>query len=187
MRRTGLLAVWLTVVSATGCSTVPEREAEPVPPARAAEPQQVDLRWRERYPASGAGLRFAVDELKVDEERWSVEISVTNDTPNSFELGTLGHELAFGLMLFGTGDVAELEEASREGDLPRARLAETIEPPPPDLLAPGETWSATLSGRGSLADGSYLRVVFGPFVPVGDPPEGMQSDVLWITDRSHRL
>ena len=47
-------------------------------------------------------------------------------------------------------------------------------------------------GRGKaggikLADGSYVRVAFGPLRAVGDPPKGMQPVVYWITDRSHRL
>jgi hypothetical protein len=67
------------------------------------------------------------------------------------------------------------------------RLAATIDPPPPDTLAAGATWRATLSAPGSLADGSYLRVAFGPLRAVGDPPDGIERTVFWSTDRSHRL
>ena len=54
-------------------------------------------------------------------EGWSVEIAVTNATRSSFELGVNRAELSFGLMLFATGDLAELEEANREGRLPPVR------------------------------------------------------------------
>jgi len=181
MRRTVLLAVLLL----TGCADAPE--PEPIPPARAAEPQRVALDWLESYPSTGERLRFAVDVLTVRSEDWSVEIAVTNATRSSFELGANRAELSFGLMLFATGELEELEELSREGELPPVRLPRTIEPAPPDVLAPGATWRVTLSGPGSLADGSYLRVAFGPLRAVGEPPPDMEPVVFWITDRSHRL
>ena len=90
-------------------------------------------------------------------------------------------------MLFATGELEELEKANREGRMPAVRLADEMKPAPPDLLAPGATWRATLSGRGSLADGSWVRVAFGPFRAVGDPPPGIGPVVYWITDRAYEL
>jgi len=176
--------MFLAVLLLTGCGAA---ETTPVAPARAAEPQQVELDWLESYPSTGERIRFAVDELDVRAGGWSVEIRVTNATRSSFELGVNRAQLSFGLMLFATGKLEELEEANRAGRLPRVRLAATMEPPPPDVLAAGATWRATLSGPGSLADGSYVRVAFGPLRVVGDPPEGLESVVFWITDRTHRL
>ena len=182
MRRTLCL---LAVVLLPGCAAA--AETEPVPRARAAEPQRVSLDWLESYPSTGERIRFAVGELNVRADGWSVEIGVTNATRGSFELGRNRTELSFGLMLFATGDLQELEEANRQGRLPSVRLAATMKPPPPGVLGPGATWRATLSAPGSLADGSYVRVAFGPLRPVGDPPPGMQPVVFWITDRSHKL
>ena len=181
MRRTVLLAVVLL----TGCG--PAAETEPVAPVRAAEPQHLRLGWRESYPSKGERLRFVVESLTVRADRWSAEIGITNSTRSSFELGADRAGLSFGLMLFATGELEELERRNREGRLPTVRLAATIEPPPPDRLAPGATWRATLSAPGSLADGSWVRVTFGPLRAVGDPPEGLEPVVLWITDRSHQL
>ena len=175
----------LAVLLLAGCGAA--AEPEPVPPARAAEPEHVKHGWLESYPSTGERLTFAVDELDVRADGWSTEIAVTNATHGSFELGANPAELAFGLMLFATGELAELEEANREGRLPPARLATTMEPPPPDVLDSGETWRTTLSARGSLAAGSYVRVAFGPLRSIGEPPSGMQPVVYWITDRSHRL
>ena len=181
MRRTVLLAVVLL----TGCG--PAAPTEPVTPARAAEPQHVRLGWRESYPQTGERLRFAVDSLTVSAEGWSAEIGITNSTRRSFQLGVEPAQLSFGLMLFATGELEELERLNREGRVPTVRLAATIDPPPPDLLVPGATWHATLSSPGSLADGSWVRVTFGPLRSVGDPPEGLEPIVRWITDRTHQL
>lgn len=181
MRRTVLLAVALL----SGCGAA--AETEQVPPARAAEPQRVELGWRESYPSKGERIRFAVDSLAVSAEGWSVEIRVTNATRSSFTLGADRARLSFGLMLFATGELEELEEANRNGRLPAVRLAATMVPQPPDVLAPGATWRATLSAPGSLAEGSFLRVVFGPLTVVGKAREGVPPLVVWITDRSHRL
>jgi hypothetical protein len=181
MRRTVLLAVLLLA----GCGPAPE--TEPVAPARVAEPQHLRLGWRESYPSTGERLRFDVDSLTVRAEGWSAEIGITNSTRSSFELGRDQAQLSFGLMLFATGGLEELERLNREGRLPSPRLAAAIDPPPPDLLAPGETWRATMSAPGSLADGSWVRVTFGPLRAIGDPPEGIDPVVRWITDRSHRL
>ena len=183
MRRT----LWLlAVLLLTGCAAAPEPKR--IPLARAAEPQHAELGWRESYPSTGGErLRFAVDALDVRKGGWSVEIAVSNDTHTTFELGVNPTQLSFGLMLFATGGLAELDEANRTGQLPPVRLAATMKPPPPDVLAPGATWRATLSGRGSLADGSYVRVTFGQLRAIGEPPQGMQPIVFWITDRSYKL
>ncbi len=181
MRRTVLLAVVLL----TGCAAT--ADPKPVSVPRAAEPQHAELGWRESYPGTGERLRFAVDSLEVRTGGWSVEIAVTNDTRSSFELGLHPARFSFGLMLFETGSLAELDEANRAGGLPAVRLADTLKPAPPAVLAAGATWHATLTGRGSLADGSWVRVSFGPLVAIGEPPKDMQPVVYWITDRSHRL
>src|SRR5687768_9294970 len=117
MRRTVLLAVVLL----TGCG--PAAETEPVTPARPAEPQHLRLDWRESYPSKGERLRFAVDSLTVRAGGWSAEIAITNSTRGSFELGTDQARLSFGLMLFATGGLDELERLNREGRLPTVRLA----------------------------------------------------------------
>lgn len=181
MRRTVLLAVLLL----TGCGA--SSKTEPIPPTRAAEPQHVELGWRESYPSTGEQITFGVDALDVRAKGWSVQLRITNATSRTFELGVNRTQLSFGLMLFDSGTLAELEEANREGRLPAVRIAATLKPPPPDVLAPGASWHATISAPGSLADGSYVRVAFGPLRVIGEPPKGMQPVVFWITDRSHRL
>ncbi|HUP32512.1 MAG TPA: hypothetical protein VM184_05715 [Gaiellaceae bacterium] len=180
MRRPLLLAAVLLLA---GCGEAPQ---EPFLAARAAEPQRVELGWREAYPDGPKRLLFAVDELAVTARGWSVRIAVTNDTAIPFTTRDRDVDLTYGVTLFRTGDLDELEAAAEAG-FPPVRKASAITPMPPSVLRPGATWRATLSGRGALADGAWLRVVFGPFRADGDPPEGMQPAVVWITDRSHRL
>ena len=182
-RNLSVLAVLLQVTLLSGCGT---SETKPIPLAHAAEPQEAKLGWRERYPSTGMHLRFDVDELEVRRDGWSIEIAVTNSTDTAFESGRPG-QLMFGLMLFANGDFDEFTEAANAGLLPPLRRARSIEPPPPHLLRPGATWRAKLSAPGSLVDGSWVRVAFGPFAAVGTPPEGMQARVDWITDKAHRL
>jgi hypothetical protein len=173
----------VAVLLLAGCGN----QLEPVESVRAAEPQQAELDWRESYPGSGQRLVFVVHTLQVTKNGWSADIAVTNSTLIPFELGANAEQFAFGLMLFANDDLDQLKEASRNGDLPAPRLAARFDPSPPDVLAPNETWRTTISAPGSLPDGAYVRVSFGPLRAKGDPPEGMEPTVLWITDRSYRL
>jgi hypothetical protein len=179
VRRTVALAL---VALAAGCGeAAPER---PRSDAVVAGPQSVTLGWREPYPARARErLVYEVESLEVTTRGWSARIAVTNSTSVRFRTSPR----SYGLMLFATGDLSELEDANREGSLPPPRPAEEIEPPPPAVLAPGATWRAQLSATGSLPAGSYVRVSFGPLVAEGEPPEDMEAVVRWITDRSYRL
>jgi hypothetical protein len=181
VRRTGTLLAALVVA---GCGGT---EPAPIEPSRPAEPQQATLDWRESYPSTGERLVFAVDTLRIDTSGWSAEVSVTNRTGISFEVGGDAATSAYGLMLFATGDLGEVEDAARANQLPAVRQARTIVPAPPDVLAPNQTWRAKLSAPGSLADGSWVRVSFGPLRAVGDPPPDMEPVVVWITDSAYRV
>jgi hypothetical protein len=182
MRRLFLV---VAVVATAGCGA--QQRAEPVAPVRPAEPQTAELRWREEYPPVGPQLRFHVERLEVRTDGWSADVAVENATAIPFELGNRPLELRFGLMLFASGSVEDLEDASRQGALPSLRQAVSIEPPPPDVIVPGATWKATLSAPGSLPNDSFVRVSFGTLYAQGDPPVDMQPVVVWITDKAHRL
>lgn len=184
MRRTVSLAA--LALALVGCAAN-EPEPRPLPPARAAEPQRAELGWRETYPApTGSRLVFEVGELRVTENGWSARIAVSNRTEFAFAVETGPADYAFGLMLFASGDLKELDERNRQGRLPAVRRATRIVPAAPAALRPGTTWRATIGAPGSLADGSWVRVVFGTFVGQGDVPEELQR-FAWFTDRSYRL
>ena len=175
------------VVLLTGCGPTASETAGPAALRAPAEPQEATLRWRESYGDGARRLRFEVESLEVREEGWSARIAIENATGIPFELGRRPLTLRFGLMLFADGRQEALDEANRAGELPPLREAVTIEPPPPAVLVPGTRWESVLAAPGALADGSYVRVVFGTLVAVGEPPGEMMPTVVWITDRAYRL
>jgi hypothetical protein len=177
------LALVLTACALlTGCSS---GESPPLPPGP-APPQASELHWGERYPAHGAAVVFSATRFEITESGWRAEIGLENQTSASWrlvEMPTTG----FGVMLFPTDDVSEVESRSSSGDLPGLREAQTFDPALPPSLGPGESWHGTIAARGPLAAGLYARVVFGLLAVVGDTPEGMSAQFSWITDHSYRL
>jgi hypothetical protein len=154
----------------------------------AAGPQSADLAWRETYGPAGEQLVFTVDRLDVTETGWTARIGIENDSSVGWELAPgATPEGSFGLQLFETGDVDELEERNRSGTLPAVRAATAYEPELPPLLEPGASWEGEISARGALVAGSWARVVFGTLVAVGKPPEELDEMLVWITDHAYEL
>lgn len=184
--RTAVAIVVAVALVATACA---EETPAPRPPASAAKPQSKELGWNERYAEGTNAIVFRVDSFEVTEDGWRADIAMTNDTKTRFEVGDPGATLdrAFGVMLFGTGDLRELEQRNASDELPGIREAETFRPALPLVLEPGKTWSGTMGARGALAAGRWVRVVFGALVPVGDPPEGFPPALVWITDHTFQL
>jgi len=113
-------------------------------------------------------LLFAVDQLEVTQGGWSVGIAVTNETGIPFEARGRDVELTYGVALFRTGDLEELEQAAEAGTLPPVRAASTISPLPPPILEPGATWRARLSGRTKLAAMVHVSNALGTINPVAE-------------------
>jgi hypothetical protein len=168
-----------------GCGT--EQEAQPLQPARPAPAQTATLNWRESYGDGGQALRFVVVELRVTADGWAADVAVINDTRIAWRIERRGAASRFGVQLFADDDLEALEQAGREGRLPPERRARLFEPEPPTVLQPGVEWRGTISAPGKLPAGAYVRVVFGPFVSQSEPPDGLRSPVVWITDHAHRL
>ena len=155
----------------------------------AARPQLATVDWHEEYGSTAERLVFSVDSLEVLRDGWRARVSLENDTSVSYELGNPEAALdrAFGLMLFSKGDIDTLEDLNSGGDLPAVRPATRYEPSLPGSLAPGESWTGTISAPGALVAGSWVRVVFGELTSVGEPPDPLGERVSWITDHAHRL
>ncbi len=163
-------------------------DEEDIPTSVAAGPQTADLDWREVYGSVGEQLVFTVDRLDVTESGWSARVGVENDSSVGWELAPgATPEGSFGLQLFETGDVEELEERNRNGTLPAVRAATGYAPALPKVLEPGASWEGELSSRGALVAGAWARVVFGTLVAVGKPPDELDEKVIWITDHAYEL
>lgn len=182
-RRLAAAVVLASLVSGCGSSE------QPAPLPTRAPPQQAELGWEERLPKNGPALVFRAHRVEVTASGWEADVEVENNTGVTWRVGGPRSEIStsFGVMLFPTGELEELEQRSRDGELPGLRAARRYSPPPPSRLAPGTKWRGTISAPGALAAGLYLRLVYGPFVAVGEPPEGMQAGFSWITDHAHRL
>ncbi len=170
----------------TACGAASEPDARPTL-RQPAEPREAQLDWRERYGEGERHVRFEVASLVVRRDGWSARIAVENRTGVTFDLGSRPLALRFGLMLFADGRLDTLDELNRAGALPALRDASEITPAPPQTLAPAERWEATISARGTLPAGTWVRVCFGTLFAVGEPPEGLQPQVVWITDNAYRL
>lgn len=163
-------------------------DRDEAPASVAAGPQTVSLGWRETYGSGGERLIFTVDELEVTESGWAVRVGIDNASSVGWELApSATPEGTFGLQLFPTGELEELERRNRERTLPAVRAAERYEPELPAILEPGAEWSGSISARGSLVAGSSARVVFGTLVAVGKPPAEFSETLVWITDNAYEL
>jgi hypothetical protein len=176
-----LLAVGVAALLA-GCSS----GSTPALPSRAAPPQRAALDWVERYPSNGPALVFTVSQFEVTETGWKAELELENDTSIPWKV-VESPTTSFGVMLFTTDDVTEVETRSRDDDLPGLRAAHAFDPALPPTLAPESTWRGTITAPGSLAAGLFVRLVFGQLVAVGDPPKNIPTQFSWITDHAYEL
>jgi len=183
MRLALLLVPVALLLGGCGASPAPFRAAEKAPP------QQFTLGWVEHYPAEKAALVFGVKSFEVTETGWSADISVENRSDIGWEVGAhrFSLERVFGVLLFASGDLDELERRNRNGTLPAIRNATGYVPALPVVLEPGKTWSGTISAPGPLAAGLWVRISFGTFTSVGDPPTGAERRVVWFTDHAVKL
>lgn len=166
-----------------------EGTESPTAPSVAAGPQKATLGWREVNGKPGEQLVFTVDSIEVTDEGWSAVVGVENDTTVAWELspGALP-DGNFGLALFETGEIDELDRRNREGTLPPVRAATTYVPELASTLEPGGSWEGEISAQGALVAGSFARVVFGTLIAVGSkPPEDYPKTFVWITDSTYEL
>ena len=184
-RLAALLFVVISISLATACRS----DETVIPPARAAAQQSTELGWSEPFPTAGPALVFRVHRLAVTESGWTADVEIENRTEVEWEMGTdrVAVAQSFGVMLFETGELDEVERRGRDGNLPGLRPVDRFDPPVPRRLVPGRRWRATIASGGTLAAGRYLRIVFGPLVAKAEPPEGMQRQFVWITDHAYRL
>jgi hypothetical protein len=181
-RALSAILVLVAVLFVAGCGS----SGAPALPSGPATPQEAALDWAERYPSNGPALVFSVHSFAVTSSGWEAELELENDTAIPWKV-VESPTTSFGVMLFTSNDVTEVESRSRDDDLPGLRAAQTFEPQLPARLAPGDTWRGTIAAPGSLAAGLYVRLVFGQLVAVGEPPKSMPTQFSWITDHAYEL
>lgn len=179
-RRVLLLVAVCALASGCGSTDTTALPPGPAPPQRAA------LDWVERFPSNGPALVFSAQGFEVTPTGWRAEIGLENRTAATWSV-IESPATSFGVMLFTTDRVAEVEARNRDGDLPGLRTARRFDPPLPGTLPPGRSWHGTIAAPGPLAAGLYVRIVFGRLVAEGERPAGMPADVTWITDNAYRL
>jgi hypothetical protein len=189
MRRGFLLGPVLlaAAVGLAGCGTTGEPATVPV--RLAAPPQTVKLDWLEPYTAKAPALVFGVTSFAVTADGWSADISVENRSDVGWKIVDRRHEneLGFGVMLFPTGEQKDAERLNNSLSLPTIRAATSYAPALPVVLKSGQTWRGTISAPGALAGGLWVRIAFGPFSSVGEPPKGVTTPVNWFTDHTYHL
>jgi len=155
----------------------------------AASPQRATLGWRETFGPAGDKLVFSVETLEILPEGWRARVGLENDTSIPYEVTgpNSSFDRTFGLMLFSSGELAELEDKNESDTLPATRPAIRFQPELPTLLEPGDSWAGTISAPGALVADSWVRVVFGALVSVGTPPDDLSDYVVWITDNTYHL
>ena len=157
-------------------------------PSTAAGPQRKQVYWRETYGDPGEQLVFTVDWIEVTETGWRARIGMKNDTKVAWALepGALP-DGTFGVALFETGQLDELDQRNRAQTLPAVRAATSFDPELAHELEPDGSWEGVISARGALVAGSFARVVFGTLIAIGKPPEGWAQTFVWITDSAYEL
>jgi hypothetical protein len=180
-------ATFAGFVLASNAQRLSDDDAE-IETSVAAGPQTAQLGWRETFGPPGERLVFTVDRLDVTESGWTARIGIENDSSVGWELAPgATPDGSFGLQLFETGDIQELEERNQSQTLPAVRVATGYAPELPAILEPGATWEGEISARGALVAGSWARVVFGTLVAVGKPPDELDEMLVWITDHAYEL
>jgi hypothetical protein len=156
----------------------------------AARPQRAVLGWRETHGKPGEQLVFSVESLEVFRNGWRAKVSLENASTSSYEIDVdpiAARDRAFGLMLFATGDLDELEERNADGTLPAIRPATRFTPPLPRVLEPRSSWERMIGAHGSLVAESWVRVVFGDLVLIAPNDDAGVERLTWITDSAYRL
>ena len=164
------------------------RGSEEAPDTGSRGRQSADLAWRETYGPPGEQVVFTVDSLEVTRSGWRARVGVENSSSVAWEIAPgATPDGTFGLQLFTTGDLDELEERNNAGTLPAVRAATSYEPDLPTILEPDASWEGEISANGALVAESWARVVFGTLIAAGRPPDELDETIVWITDAAYRL
>ena len=130
--------------------------ARPYEPVSAAAPQTASLDWAETIPGGRPGARVHGRALTIDRDGWEVTArdrerdgSTLRDPLRADPAGR-----TFGVMMFESGELEDLTNRSKTGDYPVLRPAQTVVPPLPAVLDPGEPGTERSPPRARFRPGS---------------------------------
>ena len=137
------------------------------------------LKWVERAP-NGVAV-FRVRRISVGAHGWTIRGSVTNGAPKTFTFPKGGPRspISFGLGVFTTRLPRRVEDPGNY-----LLKAQTVQPPFPEELRPGETWSGTMASTVPPRANRWLRVLFGVFFWKGEPPYDFEPYFAWQTNHT---
>jgi hypothetical protein len=161
----GVIASLAVACVSTGCGSEPPCRRQGILCENLPQPKTFRLNWVERAP-NGAAV-FRVRRITVGAQGWTLTASVTNGSPSTFTFpkGGLRSPISFGLGVFTTQLPRRVEDPGNYLLRPK-----TVQPPFPEALGPGETWSGTMTSAVPPRPQRWLRVLFGVFFWEGKPP-----------------
>jgi hypothetical protein len=142
------------------------------------------VNWVENASVDGKPIAtFRVRTIEVGPDGYKIEASFTNTSPEVVKLpeGTARSPNDFGLGVFLNALPQRIQE---EGNY--LLKAQQIRPPLPATVAPGKTWSGTMTSDNPPRSGRSLRVLFGVFFWKGKPPYGLGPYFIWQTNHQVR-
>jgi hypothetical protein len=133
--------------------------------------------WNEAAKAEGKNvMTYKVDTLTFGKTGWQAHISFHNVSHTTIGMSP---KREFGAAFFTDPKTETLSGAV--GFASATMFSSKL----PTSLKPGDSWTGTIGGRGTLSTKQkiYVRVVFGPFSHL----PGTTTEVVWITDHSMTL
>lgn len=161
------LVLVLCLLVCAGCGQEKEE-------GRRAPPQTIRLGWHELDGVRGIGFELEVRTLRIAEDGWAVDASVTNRAGVTYRI-TRPHVRGgtkFGLFILQSDSREEWNERIAARRLTPELLATRFSPSLPPLLRPGGRWNGTFDGPGRPPAGTYVRIAFGRFVTTEAPARG---------------
>jgi hypothetical protein len=142
------------------------------------------VNWDEKASVDGKPIAtFTVKSIEVGPSGYKIVASFTNTSPSALRLptGTASSPNDFGLGVFVSALPQRIEQPGNY-----LLKAQQIRPALPATIAPGQTWSGTMTSDNPPRSDRSLRVLFGVFFWKGKPPYGLGPYFLWQTNHQVR-
>jgi hypothetical protein len=142
------------------------------------------VNWDEKASLGAKPIAtFRVKTIEVGPNGYKIAASFTNTSPSVWKLpqGTARSPSDFGLGVFVNALPQRIETPGNY-----LLKAQQIRPALPATIAPGETWTGTMTSDNPPRSNRSLRVLFGVFFWKGKPPYGLGPYFIWQTNHQVR-